>query len=41
LGAADDVIEPGESRLRLIQAFSFLSGKREPRPHKKHGNIPL
>ena len=40
-GAIDDVIEPGESRLRLIQAFEFLSGKREPRPHKKHGNIPL
>ena len=40
-GAADDVIDPGESRLRLIQAFSFLAGKREQRPHKKHGNIPL
>jgi acetyl-CoA carboxylase carboxyltransferase component len=40
-GAIDDVIESGQSRLRLIQAFDFLSGKRESRPRKKHGNIPL
>jgi len=40
-GAIDDVIEPSESRLRLIRAFDFLSGKRETRPRKKHGNIPL
>ena len=40
-GAIDDVIEPAESRAKLIRAFAFLSGKREHRPHKKHGNIPL
>jgi propionyl-CoA carboxylase beta chain len=40
-GAIDDVVEPGETRLRLIQAFAFLSGKHELRPRKKHGNIPL
>jgi acetyl-CoA carboxylase carboxyltransferase component len=40
-GAIDDVIEPGETRITLIKAFRFLSGKREHRPHKKHGNIPL
>ncbi len=40
-GAIDDVIEPAETRITLIRAFSFLSGKREDRPHKKHGNMPL
>ncbi len=40
-GAIDDVIEPGETRITLIKAFGFLSGKREDRPRKKHGNIPL
>lgn len=40
-GAIDDLVEPGDSRSRLIQAFAFLSGKHELRPRKKHGNIPL
>jgi acetyl-CoA carboxylase carboxyltransferase component len=40
-GYIDDVIEPQETRPRLINAMETLLGKREPRPRKKHGNIPL
>jgi acetyl-CoA carboxylase carboxyltransferase component len=37
----DDVIEPGETRLRVIRAFRSLKGKREEKPPRRHGNIPL
>ena len=37
----DDVIEPGETRLRLIKAFCSLKGKKEKKPSRRHGNIPL
>lgn len=38
----DDVIEPGETRMRVIQALELLSRKRDdPLPARKHGNIPL
>jgi propionyl-CoA carboxylase beta chain len=40
-GWLDDVIEPSETRLRLIRALRILSSKREWSPPKKHGNIPL
>jgi propionyl-CoA carboxylase beta chain len=40
-GYVDDVIEPQETRPRLINALETLVGKRESRPRKKHGNIPL
>jgi acetyl-CoA carboxylase carboxyltransferase component len=40
-GYVDDVIEPAETRIRLISALEMLAGKREKRPSKKHGNIPL
>jgi methylmalonyl-CoA decarboxylase alpha subunit len=40
-GFVDDVIEPSSSRARLIDAFNMLASKRENRPGKKHGNIPL
>jgi len=40
-GFIDDVIEPQETRPRLIQALELLEGKAEARPAKKHGNIPL
>lgn len=40
-GYVDDVIEPATSRIRLIDAFMMLETKRESRPSKKHGNIPL
>ena len=40
-GYVDDVIEPGFTRLRLIDAFEMLTTKKEKLPSKKHGNIPL
>mgnify|MGYP003347604605 CR=1 FL=1 len=40
-GWLDDVIEPSESRMRLIRALNILRSKREWSPPKKHGNIPL
>ena len=41
LGYLDDVIEPKETRPRLIRALRMLSNKRQSLPPKKHGNIPL
>jgi acetyl-CoA carboxylase carboxyltransferase component len=40
-GFIDDVIEPADTRLRLIQAQRMLRTKREQVPPRKHGNIPL
>ncbi|MBX6351560.1 MAG: methylmalonyl-CoA carboxyltransferase [Clostridia bacterium] len=40
-GYIDAVIDPAETRPRLVRALLALSGKREERPPKKHGNIPL
>jgi acetyl-CoA carboxylase carboxyltransferase component len=40
-GHIDDVIEPSETRPRLIAALSFLRDKQASSPAKKHGNIPL
>ncbi len=40
-GWLDDVIEPAETRKKLIQALRPLMSKREWVPPKKHGNIPL
>ena len=40
-GYVDAVIEPSETRKRIISSFDMLTGKRELRPEKKHGNIPL
>ncbi len=40
-GYVDDVIDPATTRPRLINALEMLAGKRENRPAKKHGNIPL
>ncbi len=41
LGYLDDVIEPKETRPRLIRALESLENKRQTLPAKKHGNIPL
>jgi propionyl-CoA carboxylase beta chain len=41
LGYLDDVIEPRETRPRLIRALHSLRNKRQALPTKKHGNIPL
>ncbi|MFH1103703.1 MAG: acyl-CoA carboxylase subunit beta [Actinomycetota bacterium] len=40
-GLIDEVIEPRETRPRLIQALEMLRNKRVTLPPKKHGNIPL
>jgi acetyl-CoA carboxylase carboxyltransferase component len=40
-GFVDDVIEPHETRARLINGLSILQNKRDSNPPKKHGNIPL
>ena len=40
-GYLDDVIEPRETRPRLINALEMLSNKRDMNPAKKHGNIQL
>jgi len=40
-GMVDDVIDPRETRIKLIQALDMLRTKKEDRPGKKHGNIPL
>jgi acetyl-CoA carboxylase carboxyltransferase component len=40
-GFVDEVIEPAETRIRLIQALRMLGTKREALPPRKHGNIPL
>jgi propionyl-CoA carboxylase beta chain len=40
-GFVDDVIEPADTRPRLIQALRVLRTKREQVPARKHGNIPL
>ncbi|MDO8506071.1 MAG: carboxyl transferase domain-containing protein, partial [Candidatus Limnocylindria bacterium] len=40
-GFLDDVIEPHETRPRLVAALRSLAGKRDTNPRKKHGNIPL
>ncbi|WP_099360642.1 acyl-CoA carboxylase subunit beta [Fredinandcohnia onubensis] len=40
-GMVDDVIDPRETRIKIIQALEMLRNKKETRPNKKHGNIPL
>ena len=40
-GYVDDVIDPRDTRPRLIEALDTLQGKRDRNPPKKHGNLPL
>ena len=40
-GYIDDVIEPDSTRPRIIAALEMLQSKRESRPAKKHGNLPV
>ena len=40
-GYVDDIIDPRDTRPRLIDALRTLEGKRDKNPPKKHGNIPL
>ena len=41
MGYIDDVIEPRNTRFRVIRAFESLKNKRLTNPLKKHSNIPL
>jgi propionyl-CoA carboxylase beta subunit len=41
LGYIDEVIDPADTRLKIIQALRMLRTKRDSNPAKKHGNIPL
>jgi len=40
-GFVDEVIEPAQTRPKLIRALALLENKRDSNPPKKHGNIPL
>lgn len=40
-GFVDEVIEPSQTRIKLIKAFKMLENKVVNTPRKKHGNIPL
>ena len=40
-GFIDDVIQPEQTRVKLIKAFAMLENKVSTLPKKKHGNIPL
>jgi acetyl-CoA carboxylase carboxyltransferase component len=40
-GYVDDVIDPAETRRKLIAGFEMLRSKREELPRRKHGNVPL
>jgi propionyl-CoA carboxylase beta chain len=40
-GYIDDVIDPRETRPKIIRALEMLQNKRDTNPPKKHGNIPL
>ncbi|MGN1116735.1 MAG: acyl-CoA carboxylase subunit beta, partial [Candidatus Ornithomonoglobus sp.] len=40
-GFVDDVIEPDSTRPRIIAALEMLQSKRDSRPAKKHGNLPV
>jgi propionyl-CoA carboxylase beta chain len=41
VGYIDEIIEPRETRAKLITALEMLQNKRDTNPPKKHGNIPL
>jgi acetyl-CoA carboxylase carboxyltransferase component len=40
-GYIDDVIDPAETRAKLLAGLKMLASKRDDRPPRKHGNIPL
>ncbi len=40
-GYLDDVLDPRDTRPRLIEALSMVRNKRDSNPPRKHGNIPL
>ncbi|HET9476012.1 MAG TPA: acyl-CoA carboxylase subunit beta [Dehalococcoidia bacterium] len=40
-GFVDDVIDPADTRIKVIRALDMLQNKADTNPPKKHGNIPL
>ena len=40
-GYIDEIIEPGQTRKKLVRALDLTRNKRDHNPPKKHGNIPL
>jgi acetyl-CoA carboxylase carboxyltransferase component len=40
-GYIDDVIDPADTRIKLIAGLALLESKREELPKRKHGNVPL
>jgi acetyl-CoA carboxylase carboxyltransferase component len=40
-GFVDNVIDPAETRVKLVEGLRLLRPKREDSPQRKHGNIPL
>ena len=40
-GLIDDVIDPADTRPKIISALDMLANKRETLPRRKHGSIPL
>jgi acetyl-CoA carboxylase carboxyltransferase component len=40
-GYIDDVIDPADTRIKLIAGLQLLESKREELPKRKHGNVPL
>jgi propionyl-CoA carboxylase beta chain len=40
-GFIDDVIDPKDTRIKVIRALEMLANKSDTNPPKKHGNIPL
>lgn len=40
-GYVDDILEPSQTRFRLIRALEMLANKKDTIPPRKHGNIPL
>jgi acetyl-CoA carboxylase carboxyltransferase component len=40
-GLVDDVIDPAETRVKVIAGLEMLRSKREELPKRKHGNVPL
>jgi acetyl-CoA carboxylase carboxyltransferase component len=40
-GFVDDVIDPADTRIKLVAGLKLLESKREELPKRKHGNVPL
>jgi propionyl-CoA carboxylase beta chain len=40
-GIVDEIIEPSETRIKIISALSAIREKQESRPARKHGNSPV